>query len=735
MSSSTDELIRKYEDRLAALEERLRRMEAGGSVSAQVHSRPRARSGTGLRLGVDVGGTFTDLLLLDEKNGKTYSAKVPSTPQDSSVGVLNGIEKICREAGIAPSDIAEVMHGTTVATNTVLTNSGALVGLVTTKGYRDVLQIARSYVPGGLGGWVIWNKTPPLAPLELTIEADERMGAKGEVIVPLDERALRASLRQLLDSGIEALTIALFNSYANDAHERRIAQIAQEIAPHIPVSTSASIMPEMYEYERAETTVVNSYVRPVVSKYIANLQREIKRRLGDAANLQILRSDGGLASAQAAMDQPVNLLMSGPAGGVSGALWIAKQAKFQNLLTFDMGGTSTDVALIENSVARTRRETRVGDVTVRAPSIDVRTVGAGGGSIAYVPELTKALRVGPKSAGAVPGPAAYKKGGELPTVTDANVVLGYLPSDARLGGDMEISRELAVKAVSTIANALSVSVEAAAEGIIKIVNENMCGALRLVSVEQGYDPRDFALIGFGGAGPLHANALSRLINAWPTIIPPGPGVLCAYGDATTRMRNEASQTFVTRVADTSDREVGKMLEELRRSAAETLEGEGVAASEHEVFYQIDIRYRGQGMKLTINMTPEEFARDGLKGVEQRFDAEHEQLFTFALDAEHELVGLRTVVQGAEKSFVAEHRQSGGADASAARSQKTKVYAEGLWQDAWIYDRSKLKPGNQIPGPAIVTEMDSTSLILPGHVGHVDTVGNILIWPEGHKNAR
>ncbi len=311
-------------------------------------------------------------------------------------------------------------------------------------------------------------------------------------------------------------------------------------------------MPEMYEYERTETTVVNSYVRPVVSKYVKNLQAELQKRMGQGTMLQILRSDGGLSSAQAAMDQPVNLLMSGPAGGVSGALWIAKQSGFQNLLTLDMGGTSTDVALIEGGVARTRRETRVGDVTVRAPSIDVRTVGAGGGSIAYVPELTKALRVGPQSAGADPGPAAYKKGGEEPTVTDANVVLGYLPSDAKLGGDMDISRDLAAEAVAKIAEPLGLTVEEAAEGIIRIVNENMVGALRLVSVEQGYDPRDFALIGFGGAGPLHANALARLVNSWPAIVPPGPGVLCAYGDATTRLRNEASQTYVTRVADTTD---------------------------------------------------------------------------------------------------------------------------------------------------------------------------------------
>ncbi len=723
--SEIDDLIRTYEARLAAFEDRLRKVE--GSAQPRRLSAP----GTGLRLGVDVGGTFTDLLLLDEAKGKTFTAKVPSTPADSSIGVLNGIERICQTAGIDPTDIAEVMHGTTVATNTVLTSSGALVGLVTTKGYRDTLQIARSYVPGGLGGWVIWNKSDPLAPLEYTIEANERMDAKGNVLVPLDEAAIRTELKTLLASGIEALTIALFNSYTNDAHERRIAEIAQEIAPHIPVSTSASVMPEMYEYERTETTVVNSYVRPVVSRYVDNLQTELKKRMGDEVMLQILRSDGGLSSAQGAMDQPVNLLMSGPAGGVSGALWIAKQAQFENLLTFDMGGTSTDVALIQNGVARTRRETRVADVTVRAPSIDVRTVGAGGGSIAYVPELTKALRVGPQSAGADPGPAAYMKGGEAPTVTDANVVLGYLPSDAKLGGDMEISRELAAKAVETIATPLGLSVEDAAEGVIRIVNENMVGALRLVSVEQGYDPRDFALIGFGGAGPLHANALARLVNAWPAIVPPGPGVLCAYGDATTRLRNEASQTYVVKVADTSDAKLTEMLDTLSAQASEALTSEGVPASEHDVLYQIDIRYQGQGMKLTVDLAPSEFS---IAEVTRRFDAEHEQLFTFALDAAHEIVGLRVVVQGAEKQFIGGDAAQAGKDASAAKVQATKLYADGKWQDGFIYDRAKLKPGNHVPGPAVVTEMDSTSVILPGHVGVIDSTGNILIWPEGQIGA-
>lgn len=732
--SETEELIRRYEAQLAEFEARLSRME--GSQLSQGTTLP---SGVprreGLRLGVDVGGTFTDLLLLDEKNGRTFTAKVPSTPADSSIGVLNGVEKICREAGIDASSISEVMHGTTVATNTVLTKAGAIVGLVTTKGYKDVLQIARSYVPGGLGGWVIWNKTLPLAPLEYTIEANERIGAKGEVLIHLDEAAIRSELQSLLGKGIEALTIALFNSYSNGIHEERIATIAREIAPHIPVSTSASIMPEMYEYERTETTVVNSYVRPVVSTYISNLQNELKARMGSDVMLQILRSDGGLSSAQAAMDKPVNLLMSGPAGGVSGALWVAKQAGFEDLLTFDMGGTSTDVALIQNTIARTRRETRVGDVTVRAPSIDVRTVGAGGGSIAYVPELTKALRVGPQSAGADPGPASYGKGGEEPTVTDANVVLGYLPSDAKLGGDMTISRQAAESAMQKIADGLGIDIETAAEGVIKIVNENMCGALRLVSVEQGYDPRDFALIGFGGAGPLHVNALARLINSWPAIIPPGPGVLCAYGDATTRLRNESSQTYVTPVASTDDNKIRDMLTTMQASASESLRAEGVASHEQETLYEIDIRYIGQGMKLTIHMTPEEFNSEGLAGVAKRFDAEHEQLFTFALDAEHELVGLRAVVQGAEKRFVGQQRSTGGTDSSAAKIQPTRIFSDGVWCDGHIYDRSKLSPNNHIPGPAIVTEMDSTSVILPDHIGIVDRVGNIIIWPANHPNAR
>ena len=682
------------------------------------------------RLGVDVGGTFTDLLLVDEKSGKLYTAKVPSTPDDSSEGVFNGIKRVCDNAGIDPAEIASVMHGTTVATNTVLTGTGAKVGLVTTKGYRQILQIARSFVPGGLGGWVIYNKSDPLAPLALTIEADERTSASGEILRTVKKGKLEKDLKALSKRGIEALTVSLINSFANDANEKEIKKIInkKKLLPGVPVSLSSEIVPEMQEYERTITTVANSYVRPKVSEYIKNLQKGLKRRMNDV-KLHILRSDGGLASAKASENSPINVLMSGPAGGVSGAIWIAQQAGYNNLLTFDMGGTSTDVSLVLNGRAAQSRETTVGDVTVRASSVDVRTVGAGGGSIAHVPELTGALRVGPQSAGAEPGPAAYDKGGAEPTVTDANVALGYMPPNVRLGGDMEIRKDLALDAVKTVADPLGLSIQAAAAGIYDIVNENMYGALRLVSVEKGFDPRDFALIGFGGAGPLHANALGKLTNSWPVIIPPGPGVLCAYGDVTTTIQDEASMSFIRRFSDTNKKEVVQIFTDLSKKASKTLDAEGVAKKNRTTTYQVDIRYHGQGLLLTVDFDLSELRRKGLNAIGNTFDEMHEQLFTFALPAEKELVNLRAVVRDKALNVKAPSVPRGNYNPSGAFISKTKVFMEGKNRFASLYERSKLKQGNIIKGPAIVLEMDSTTVILPDHSGRIDKFGNILITPD------
>ena len=682
------------------------------------------------RLGVDVGGTFTDLLLVDETSGKTYMAKVPSTPEDSSIGVLHGIDRICDESDIDTGQVTQVMHGTTVATNAVLTRKGASVGLVTTKGYRQVLQVARSFCPGGLGGWVSYMKAPLLAPLELTIEADERMDAEGNTIKQLDVDALRRDLKALADTGkVEALTICLINSYVNGDHEARCRDIASEIFSDIPISISSDVVPEMQEYERTETTVVNSYVRPQVSKYVQNLQTLLKERLRDDVNLAILRSDGGLASARASAESPVNMLMSGPAGGVAGAMYFCKRGGFEDILTFDMGGTSTDVALIQDGQARIRRETRVSDIMVRAPSVDVRTIGAGGGSIAFVPELTKALRVGPDSAGADPGPAAYMKGGDKPTVCDANVVLGYLPSDVKLGGAMTINRDAATIAVQTLADAMGIDLLAAAEGIIKIVNESMLGALRLVSVEQGYDPRDFALVGFGGAGPLHANALGVLSGSWPVIVPPGPGVLCAYGDATTQIRDEASRTYVTRVDAISADDLMAELDDLRARAAESFEADGIGEDQQNVSYQADFRYAGQAFQLSLAVTKEALQDRGLAALTDEFDRQHEQLFTFAHGQDHEIVMIRAIVK-AKSSLTADLKEVSDkkSDLKDAKFHDTKFYFEQGWHDAEIYDRHKLGVGTVVPGPAIVVEMDSTTLILPGHAATVDEIGNLLINP-------
>ena len=681
------------------------------------------------RLGVDVGGTFTDLLLINEQTGDTHTAKVPSTPEDSSIGVLNGIARICDESGIDPGQVHRVMHGTTVATNAVLTGRGARVGLVTTAGYEQTLQVARSFCPGGLGGWVTFNKKPLLAPLELTIGAEERIGASGEVVRELDEKKLRGDLQTLhARGGIEALTICFVNAYINGEHERHAAAVAEEIFGDVPISVSSDVVPEMQEYERTETTVVNSYVRPEVAKYVRNLQASLAEKLGPETQLSILRSDGGLASGRAAAESPVNLLMSGPAGGVAGAMYFCSRAGFDNILTFDMGGTSTDVALIQNGRARVRRETFVGDVKVRAPSVDVRTVGAGGGSIAFVPELTRALRVGPESAGAVPGPACYMKGGEEPTVCDANVVLGYLPSDVQLGGAMEINRDAAVAAVQKTADAMGIALEDAAEGIIKVVNESMFGALRLVSVEQGYDPRDFSLVGFGGAGPLHANALGILTDAWPVIVPPGPGVLCAYGDATTQVQDEATRTYITMAGDITAEQLLADLLELQQRAGESLVADGIPSEDHEVTFQADLRYSGQAFQITVEFTGDELRDRGVARLTDEFDDEHEQLFTFKLGDGHEILMIRAVVKAKSKAIAEMSTGQAGTALADCKLHDTRFYYEGEHHDAVIYDRNKLHAGLELAGPAIVSEMDSTTVVLPGYRARVDAVGNLLIEP-------
>jgi N-methylhydantoinase A len=676
------------------------------------------------RLGVDVGGTFTDLLLFDQGSGSFWRHKTPSTPHDSSEGILNGVEAICDKAGITPADIEYFLHGTTVATNAVLEGKGARVGLIVTQGYRQIMQIARSFVPGGLAGWIVWPKPEPLAALEDTFEIAGRMTAQGKELRPIDDDDIRAQLLKLKAQGVEALTVSLMNAYLNGAHEQRVGELAAEIMPDVPVSLSHVVLPEMQEYERTLTTVANAAVRPVVGRYVRSLRAKL-RDAGMAGKLSLLRSDGGLMTSEKSEEHPVSLLMSGPAGGVTGAIWVGKNAGIRNILTLDVGGTSTDVALIENLEARRVRTTEVGHLSVRASALDVKTVGAGGGSIAYVPELTKALRVGPQSAGAVPGPVAYGKGGTLPTVTDANVVLGYLP-EALLGGTFKLDREGSIKAVQTIADALGIDLYAAARGIIDIVNENMFGALRMISVQQGYDPRDFALMGFGGAGPIHVNAVARLMGSWPAVSPVSPGVLCALGDATTRMRTETARSFSTLASKTSADALADVMREMDAQIRGELEQEGVAAADISVGFEVDIRYSGQAFEVPMDVTLDALQAGGLAGLTRRFDEEHNRLFTFNMDSEHEIVNLRAVALGQSLDLPAAPLPQGNGDPIEAKVRDHQLYMEGRMQPAIIYDRARLKANDVINGPAIVLEMDSTTLIESDCIGTVDAVGNILI---------
>jgi 5-oxoprolinase (ATP-hydrolysing) len=489
-----------------------------------------------------------------------------------------------------------IHHGTTTGTNAILEGKGAKAGLIVTAGHKDILTVRRSQIPGGLGAWINFVQPPPIVPLERTVEAKERVTIGGDVFKELDEKAFRESLADLKRQQPEAIAVSLLNSFSNNIHENKIRNILQsEFGPDVEIVTSTDVLPEIQEYERTVTTTANAIVKPVVKRYMQNLQKKLS---ADTDTIRILKSDGDLTSVDLAGELPVRILMSGPAGGVKGVSHlVAKNTPFKNLITLDMGGTSTDCALLSGSDVIIRRETNIGPLAVKAPSVDVQTVGAGGGSIAIYNDFTKQLRVGPESSGANPGPAAYGKGGNQATVTDANLVLGYLPSKL-LGGTFELDVAAAGKAVESIAKQMGMEVTAAAEGIIDLVNESMHGALRLVSVEQGFDPRDFALVAFGGAGPLHANALGKLLGSWPVIVPPSPGILCAQGDATTKMSHEQSCTYIKLFSDITTDDLAASLGELKDGCMKTMK-EALAneTADLKILYQSDMRYKGQAMTL------------------------------------------------------------------------------------------------------------------------------------------
>jgi len=683
------------------------------------------------RLGVDVGGTFTDLLLVHEDTGDLARVKTPSTPADPSQGVLAGVRRVLEQRDVSIQEVSQLMHGTTVATNAVLEGKGARVGLITTQGFGQILHLARSQTPGPLAGWIIMIKPDPPAALEDTREVKERISAQGEVVKALDGKQVRSVVQNLVDSGVESLTVSLINSFTNSTHEREIKKIIRELHPDFPVTISSEVLPEIREYERTLTACMNSYVRPKVEGYVRNLEDALGD-LGFKGTINILRSDAGLMTTQLAKENPIYAVLSGPAGGVAGALFIARRAGYENILTFDMGGTSTDVALCQDGQPTIARETELGYFRIKVPSVNVHSVGAGGGSIAHVPEITKALRVGPQSAGAEPGPACYGKGGTEPTVTDANVVVGHLPPQL-LGGEMKLDPEAAKTAVKTIGDALGLDVQEAAQGILDIVNENMAGALRVVSVQRGYDPRDFALVAFGGAGPMHANAVAQLSGSFPVIVPPAPGLLCATGDLVADFRDEFARTFIRKVDSVSNDEIVRILEELGAEAKDWMKREGIPGESQVFSYNIDMRYYRQGYEIPVEITVEQLTESGVDFLAQRFNDIHEQFYGFRMeDTPCEIVNLRAVGLGkVPELHFPEKKADKSTDSSHAVIDEHEVYFEGSWIPTKIYAREKLRPNNQIQGPAIVTEFDSTTVILSGHQAEVDRYLNILINPSNN----
>ncbi|KAJ5348337.1 hypothetical protein MYU51_015133 [Penicillium brevicompactum] len=693
----------------------------------------------GYQLGVDVGGTFTDVYVFTP-HGKTVRAKVPTSLPDQSIGIQQGIAKargILKEQFGWSGTFQFIHHGTTTATNAVLEGKGARTALIVTAGHKDVLALRRSQIPGGLGAWLHWTPPEPIVPLERVVQCKERMSVQGDPVTPVDIEDLRQSLRDLARQKPEAVAISLLNSHSNDAHEREVEKIVrQELGSEIAINCSADVLREVGEYERTVTTCTNTLVKPVVEKYLHNLSESLAT---ESEAIRVLKSDGGLTSLTLASELPVNILMSGPAGGVKGvADVVARSTPYKNLITLDMGGTSTDCALIYNGQPQLRRETVVESHSVRAPAVDIKTVGAGGGSITTYMELTDTLRVGPESAGATPGPASYGKGGNQATVTDANLVLGYLPKTL-LGGEFALDVAAATAAVEDIARQMKLPLIQTAEDIITIINETMYGALRLVSVEQGYDPREFALVAFGGAGPLHANAVGELLGAWPVIIPPSPGILCAQGDVTTKLRHEQSATFIRIVSSTTVTEAREQYQSLDRECRETLSrtaGDLWPVS-WKTAYQADLRYKGQALMITIDLDERDLAlgtEEWHHVLRRKFDQQHQQMFTYCLpDFELELMRLGVVLEDASPSIEVPHVEKATMPPSDAKIGEQTIVVQGEEKLATLWDRQKItKHGIRVDGPCIISEMDSNTLILPGYFGEIDSIGNILINPVDKK---
>ncbi|RVT95084.1 hydantoinase/oxoprolinase family protein [Sphingomonas crocodyli] len=675
------------------------------------------------RIGVDVGGTFTDFTISNAVSGENLYFKLPSTPADPSDAIVDGISQILTIFDISAKDIAYIGHGTTVATNMIIERRGVPTGLITTKGFRDVLAIGRQTRPALYDSAV--RKPEPLVDRYRRLEVGERMTAQGECLAPLDERELDAIISELASTGIEALAISFLHSYRNPEHEEVAARLVREKLPGVYVSVSSNVLPEFREFERTSTTVLNSYVGPKMEAYFDRLKRKIAE-IGIGSAPMIVHSNGGLLSIETAKRLPVTTCLSGPAAGVIGAAVVSTAAGFPNLVTFDVGGTSTDVSLIVDGKPKLTSSREVAGYPVKLPMIDIHVIGAGGGSIAQV-DAAKSLKVGPRSAGAQPGPVAYGRGGTEPTITDANICLNRLNPVALLDGRMPIDRAAALAAIEEkVARPLGLSVEEAAYGIIQVAAANMSRAIRAVTTEQGYDLARIALFAFGGAGPLHAAEVAREAGVEQIIVPQEPGTMCARGV----LLSDVSLSFVRMqlapVTPDSWRKACEAMRDMVTEGDQWLASENVASEARGFELSIDAHYLGQSHEIRVEVAS--IDDDGLNAFLRAFGAVHQATYGYENPDQQVFIvscRLRAVGQ-VPKSVGAAY--AGGPSIVEAKTDSRNVYfgPQDGWLDTPVYRRSALPVGETVSGPAIIDEMSSTTVVLAGQRAVIDGFGNIII---------